>query len=252
MRRCDDIADDPALPAEVRRQKLDAWVDSFHSAEAGLPTDDPVLLALVDAQRRFSIPVGLLDQLAFGTAMDVEEGGDPNHPRRPIQYRSFQELERYCYNVASVVGLVCIHVFGYRDPAAERLAERLGLAFQLTNIIRDVKEDAALGRVYLPQEDFARFGLSPGELANNTDALKLRPLLALQAERAFENYRAGDDLLHLISEDSQPALWVLITIYRGLLEKIVRLNYDVFSRKISLTLTEKLRIFGKGFLKRIL
>ena len=130
MRRCDDIADDPALSARNRKQKLDAWLDAFHAAQAGHPTDDPVLLAVVDAQRRFGIPVGLLDQLAFGTAMDVEEENpDQNYPRHPIQYRNFQELERYCYNVASVVGLVCIHIFGYKDPSAEPLAERLGLAF---------------------------------------------------------------------------------------------------------------------------
>jgi 15-cis-phytoene synthase len=250
MRRCDDIADDPSLSARERKQRLDTWVDAFHAAAAGLPTDDPILLALVDAQRRFGIPVGLLDQLAFGTAMDVED--EQNSPRHPIQYGSFQDLERYCYNVASVVGLVCIHIFGYNNPSAERLAERLGLAFQLTNIIRDVKEDAALGRVYLPQEDLAQFGISPAELANMADAARLRPLLELEAQRAFENYTAGDELLHLISEDSQPALWVLINIYRGLLQKIVRLNYDVFTRKISLTLREKLTIFGKGFLKRIL
>jgi 15-cis-phytoene synthase len=252
MRRCDDIADDPSLSARDRRQRLDTWVDAFHSAVAGLPTDDPILLALVDAQRRFGVPVGLLDQLAFGTAMDVEEESEQNAPRHPIQYGSFQDLERYCYNVASVVGLVCIHIFGYSDPAAERLAERLGLAFQLTNIIRDVKEDAALGRVYLPQEDLAQFGISPADLSNVTDAARFRPLLELEAQRAFENYAAGDELLSLISEDSQPALWVLINIYRGLLQKIVRLNYDVFTRKVSLTLREKLTIFGKGFLKRIL
>jgi phytoene synthase len=252
MRHCDDIADDPSLSVNERRQKLDAWIDAFHAAEAGLPTDDPILLALVHAQRRYDIPVGLLDQLAFGTAMDVE-GQEPDSPapRHPIQYRSFQELERYCYNVASVVGLVCIRIFGYQDPAAENLAERLGLAFQLTNIIRDVKEDAALGRVYLPQDDLAQFGISPAELAGMSDSARLRPLLELEAQRAFENYCAGDQLLTLISEDSQPALWVLINIYRGLLQKIVRLNYDVFSRKISLSLREKLRIFAEGFLKRI-
>jgi 15-cis-phytoene synthase len=257
MRRCDDIADDPALSARDRKQKLDAWVDAFHAAEAGHPTDDPVLLAVVDAQRRFGIPVGLLDQLAFGTAMDVEEENqdqhkDQNYPRHPIQYRNFQELERYCYNVASVVGLVCIHIFGYKDAAAEPLAERLGLAFQLTNIIRDVKEDAVLGRVYLPQDDLAQFGIPAAELATMTDPTRLRSLLEFEAQRAFENYRAGDDLLHLISEDSQPALWVLINIYRSLLQKIVRLNYDVFTRKVSLTLREKLSIFAKGFLKRML
>lgn len=251
MRRCDDIADDPNLSAQVRKQKLDAWVDAFHAAEAGYPTDDPILLALVDARRRFSIPVGLLDQLAFGTAMDVEAPAEGNLPRYPIQYASFQDLRQYCYNVASVVGLVCIHVFGYTDPAAEGLAERLGLAFQLTNIIRDVQEDAALGRVYLPQEDLAHFGISPAELATITDPARLRPLLELEAQRAFENYAAGDQLLSLIAEDSQPALWVLISIYRSLLQKIVRLDYDVFTRRVSLTLREKLTIFGKGFIKRI-
>jgi 15-cis-phytoene synthase len=253
MRRCDDIADDPGLAARDRKQKLDAWLDAFHFAEAGHPTDDPVLLAVVDAQRRFSIPVGLLDQLAFGTAMDVgEENPDQNYPRHPIQYRNFQELERYCYNVASVVGLVCIHIFGYKDAASEPLAERLGLAFQLTNIIRDVKEDAVLGRVYLPQDDLAQFGIPAAELATMTDPARLRTLLEFEAQRAFENYHAGDELLSLISEDSQPALWVLINIYRSLLQKIVRLDYDVFTRKVSLTLREKLSIFGKGFLKRML
>ena len=252
MRRCDDIADDPSLTAADRRQRLDAWVDAFHAALSGLPTDDPILLALTDAQRRFSISVGLLDQLAFGTAMDTEEANaDPNIPTRPIQYGSFQELERYCYNVASVVGLVCVRIFGYSDPAAEPLAEKIGLAFQLTNIIRDVKEDADLGRVYLPEEYLTRFGLSSADLAPTPDPARIRPLLELEAQRAFENYRAADDLIPLIQEDSQPALWVLVTIYRSLLEKIVRLNYDVFTRRVSLSTREKLTILGKGFLQRI-
>ena len=256
MRRCDDIADDPTLSAADRRQRLDSWVDAFHAALSGLPTDDPILLALTDAQRRFAISVGLLDQLAFGTAMDTEEANpdpnaDPNIPSRPIQYGSFQELERYCYNVASVVGLVCIRIFGYGDPAAEPLAEKIGLAFQLTNIIRDVKEDADLGRVYLPEEDLTRFGLSSADLAPSPDPVRIRPLLELEAQRAFENYKAADDLIPLIQEDSQPALWVLITIYRSLLEKIIRLNYDVFTRRVSLTTSEKLIILGKGFMQRI-
>jgi phytoene synthase len=252
MRRCDDIADDPSLAATERRLRLDAWVDAFHSALAGLPTDDPILLAITDVQRRFAISVGLLDQLAFGTAMDTEEANpDSAVPSRRIQYRNFHELERYCYNVASVVGLVCIRIFGYNNPAAEPLAEKCGLAFQLTNIIRDVKEDADLGRVYLPEEDLARFGLSSADLSPSPDPARIRPLLELEAQRAFENYRAADDLIPLIQEDSQPALWVLVTIYRSLLEKIVRLNYDVFSRKVSLTTREKLTILGKGFLQRI-
>jgi phytoene synthase len=252
MRRCDDIADDPTLSAADRRQRLDAWVDAFHAALSGLPTDDPILLALTDAQRRFAISIGLLDQLAFGTAMDTEETNtDPSIPSRPVQYRSFQELERYCYNVASVVGLVCIRIFGYKDPAAEPLAEKIGLAFQLTNIIRDVKEDADLGRVYLPEDDLAQFGLTSADLAT-PDPARIRPLLELEAQRAFENYKAATALIPLIDEDSQPALWVLVTIYRSLLEKIVRLNYDVFTRRVSLTTREKLTILGKGFIQRLI
>jgi 15-cis-phytoene synthase len=253
MRRCDDIADDPSLPVRDRRQKLDVWLDAFHAAQAGHPTDDPILLALTDAQRRFGIPAGLLDALAFGTAMDVEEDSEqPTNSGLQVQYRSFEDLERYCYNVASVVGLVCIRIFGYNKPDAEPLAERCGLAFQLTNIIRDVKEDAALGRVYLPGKDLAEFGISATEIASTVDPARIRPLLALQAQRAFENYRAAEDLIPLIDEDSQPALWVLVTIYRGLLEKIVRLNYDVFSRRVSLSVWEKLKILSRGFLQRIL
>jgi len=253
MRRCDDIADDPSLPVRDRRQKLDVWLDAFHAAQAGHPTDDPILLALTDAQRRFGIPAGLLDALAFGTAMDVEEDSEqPTNSGLQVQYRSFEDLERYCYNVASVVGLVCIRIFGYNKPDAEPLAERCGLAFQLTNIIRDVKEDAALGRVYLPGKDLAEFSISATEIASTVDPARIRPLLALQAQRAFENYRAAEDLIPLIDEDSQPALWVLVTIYRGLLEKIVRLNYDVFARRVSLSVWEKLKILSRGFLQRIL
>jgi len=252
MRRCDDIADDPSLSVRDRRQRLDTWLNAFHAAQAGHPTDDPILLALTDAQRRYAIPAGLLDALAFGTAMDVDENVEESEaPGLQVQYRSFEELERYCYNVASVVGLVCIRIFGYNKPDAEPLAERCGLAFQITNIIRDVKEDAALGRVYLPGKDLAEFGISATEIASTVDPARIRPLLKLEAERAFENYKAAEELIPLIDEDSQPALWVLVTIYRSLLEKIVRLNYDVFTRKVSLSVWEKLRILSQGFLQRI-
>src|SRR5271169_200848 len=213
MRRCDDIADDESLSQYDRRQKLAAWLDGFHRAQSGLATDEPVLLALTDAQRRYNIRVGLLDQLAYGTAMDVEGGPNADEQRASetpvphtlsVHYRTFDDLYQYCYRVASVVGLVCIHVFGYRDPAAEPLAERLGLAFQLTNIIRDVKEDARAGRVYLPEEDLAKFGLSAAELLNAPDAARLRPLLAMEGDRAREFYQAGEQLIPYISEDSQP------------------------------------------------
>ncbi len=260
MRRCDDIADDESLSLYDRRQKLSAWLDAFHRAQSGHPTDEPVLLALTDVQRHYNIRVGLLDQLAYGTAMDVEGGpneiraGEPPVPLAlTVHYRTFDDLYQYCYRVASVVGLVCIHVFGYHDPAAEPLAERLGLAFQLTNIIRDVREDASVGRVYLPEEDLNKFGISLSALESVSDPAIFRPLLAMEADRAREYYRAGEELIPLIDEDSQPALWVLMSIYRRLLDKIAQREYDVFTgnEKVSLTVREKLGILAKGFVKRL-
>ena len=262
MRRCDDITDDPGLPLMERRVKLAAWVESFHQAASGVGTDDPVLLALADTQRRYKIPVELLDHLAFGTEMDLQEqmetGKTPsfNAEAINIHYRKFDDLYLYCYRVASVVGLVCIRIFGYRDPRAEALAERVGIAFQLTNIIRDVKEDAAMGRVYLPGEDLAKFNLLPidfrtGDTKTEAGLARFRPLLEMEAERARKFYCAAEDLLPLIDEDSQPALWTLVTVYRSLLEKIARGKYDVFTGKVRLTTFEKLVILSKGMLRRL-
>lgn len=252
MRRCDDITDDPSLPPADRHARLLDWLDRVHRALAGYPTDDPVLLALTDAHRCYQIPVGLLDQLAYGTGADLDLA--PTAPGQPLiaRYKTFEDLRQYCYGVASVVGLVCIRIFGYRDPAAEPLAERCGLAFQLTNIIRDVKEDAAMGRVYLPQQDLEKFGLSATDVGATSDVARFRPLLATEADRAREFYRAGDELIPLVDDDSQPGLWVLVTIYRQLLEKIAARQYDVFTEKVSLTAWEKLKILSKGVLKRLI
>ena len=253
MRRCDDIADDSTLSLDQRRSRLAEWLDRVHRALASQPTDDPVLLALAHAQRRYQIPLGLLDQLAFGTSADLDVEAPLSDPRDPLtaRYQTFEELRRYCYGVASVVGLICIRIFGYRDPAAESLAERCGLAFQLTNIIRDVKEDVAMGRVYLPAEDLAQYGLTAADLAS-PDLARLRPLLAMAADRARECYGAGEELIPLVNEDSQPALWVLITIYRRLLEKIALRQYDVLSERVRLSVYEKVTILGKGVARRML
>jgi phytoene synthase len=131
------------------------------------------------------------------------------------------------------------------------LAEHCGLAFQLTNIIRDVKEDVGMGRLYFPEEDLVEFGLSPSDFAA-PDPSRIAPLLAKYADRAREGYRAGEELIPLVNEDSQPALWVLITIYRRLLEKIAARQYDVFRERVSLSVREKLTVLGKGYVKRLL
>jgi len=251
MRRCDDITDDTSLSLHERRTKLAEWLNAVHRALAGEPTDEPLLLALTDTQRRYQIPIGLLDQLAYGTAADLDQEPPSTPATGPaVRYRTFDELQQYCYGVAAVVGLVCIRIFGYRDPAAEPLAERCGIAFQLTNIIRDLKEDAAMGRIYFPDEDLARFHLSAADFAA-PQADRTRPLLAFEADRAREFYKSGDELIAYLSEDSQPALWTLIAIYRRLLEKIAAREYDVVSGRIRLSTLEKLRILAKGFVQRL-
>ncbi len=260
MRRCDDIADDGSLPVRDRRLRLADWLDAMHRALEGRPTDDPVLLALADSQRRYQIPVDLLDQLAYGTAMDLQQEEEEDEPLfaragsgtagAAVRYQTIEDLYQYCYHVASVVGLVCIKVFGYRDPRAETLAEQCGLAFQLTNIVRDVKEDAAMDRVYLPQQDLDKFGLSASDLREEVDVTRIGPLLAMEADRAREFYRSGEELIALVDEDSQPGLWVLVTIYRALLEKIALRQYDVFSERVRLTFWEKFKILTKGFVQR--
>jgi 15-cis-phytoene synthase len=245
MRHADDITDDRSIPNDDRRQRLATWLADAQNYFAGNVSDDPVLYALADAQQRFRIPADLFEQLVAGTAMDLD-------PQSYSRFPTFNDLYRYCYYVASVVGLVCIHIFGYREAKAENLAERLGIAFQLTNIVRDVKEDFSLGRVYIPQEDFARLGVSDASAPSSTEEKKKwETLLGFQAERAREYYRAATELLPLTDADSRPALWALVTIYRSLLEKIALNEYDVFSKRIRLTFWEKMSVLAKAWYARI-
>jgi phytoene synthase len=154
MRRADDISDDESKPIEARRAEMDRWLQRLarlaHPIAAPVNTShDPVFLALGDTQRASTSPTSLLEELVAGTTMDLEPRA-PNEESQPQTYATFDDLYRYCYLVASVVGLVCIRIFGYTDPRAEKLAEETGVAFQLTNILRDVKEDAERNRIYSP------------------------------------------------------------------------------------------------------
>ena len=266
MRHADDIADDGSRSVPERKFALSTWLAEWHSVSGGTPTTDPVFFALADAQRRFKIPNDLLDKLVAGTAMDLEAVHEEREYFHPSQasgtavktvapYRTYNDLYQYCYYVASVVGLVCIRVYGYTEPRAEILAEKCGVAFQLTNIIRDVKEDAHMGRLYLPEEDILRFGLTPEDFVMNgstqLDLARVAPLLEFQAQRARELYQAADELLPLLDHDSRPAFWVMATIYRRLLEKIAKQQYDVFKGRIRLSAPEKLAILSKGIIQSI-
>lgn len=249
MRRTDDLADDESLPRKERRIRLDAWLAEWRDACQGGETADPVFLAVRDATQRFSIPFSLLDELIDGVAMDLK----PATSDAPDTYATFADLYRYCYLVASVVGLVCIRIFGYRESRAEKLAEETGIAFQLTNILRDVVEDAERNRVYLPLEDLAAHGVSLDSLLHRTPGTpptaQERALLKEIASRAENFYRSAQELMPLIDRESRPALWVLVAIYHALLKRIERADYDVFSRRASVPMAQKLGILVVGLVR---
>src|SRR3569833_2966942 len=246
MRKADDLSDDESISREARRHNLEQWQSAWHSAAAGFPTDDPVFIAVRDAIQKYSIPLTLLDELIAGTTSDLKA----NPHDTPDTYTTFADLYRYCYLVASVVGLVCIRIFGYTDPAAEKFAEETGVAFQLTNILRDVAEDAERGRVYLPLDDLAAHNITLDSLlhrpAGSAPTQNERALLADIGHRAENYYASSNKLLPLINPESRPAMWVLVKIYRGLLKRIRRAEYDVFSRRISVPTFQKLEILAVG------
>ena len=245
MRHADDISDDETLSLDERRIKMRVWLDEWHLASQGESTRNPVFLALSDAQARFRIPGELLDQLVEGTTMDLRRAGSPD----PYDtYATFEDLYRYCYLVASVVGLVCIRIFGYSDPRAEKLAEETGIAFQLTNILRDVREDVERKRVYLPLDEMRRHGVSVEDLAALPAHLtpNQRDLFTSMAARAEHYYASGFALLPLIDADSRPALWVLITIYHRLLRRISHNGYEGFARRAAVPTITKFSILLRG------
>lgn len=255
MRHADDISDEPGIDPQLKRQKLSEWLDSAKSVFDGKATDDPVLMALGDAQKKFKISPELFEKLVYGTSLDLDiPSASAESPA--ILCNTFEDLKQYCYYVASVVGLVCIRIFGYQDAKAEFLAEDCGLAFQLTNIIRDIKEDASMGRIYIPAEDLTRSNLTAanfalGALQTPTQVQQLRPALEYEADRARKYYESAKWLMELIDEDSRAALWVLVEIYSRLLQKIAARNYDVLTERVRLTLWEKLKVLSRGFLLRI-
>jgi phytoene synthase len=222
MRKADDLSDDESVSREERRRWIDAWLKEWHAVTRGAETTDPVFIAVRDAIRRFNIPLSLLDELVAGTTMDLEQTGD-----KVDTYATFADLYRYCY-----------------------LAEETGIAFQLTNILRDVTEDAERNRVYLPLDALAQHNVPlesvlhrpPGAPPTTNE----RTLLAELAQQAENYYASAKKLLPLIDKESRPALWVLVSIYHGLLKRIRHANYDVFSRRASVPTAHKLAILGVG------
>jgi phytoene synthase len=231
MRYCDDLSDEAGATAA----KIEQWRTALTNALAGHPGRHSMWPAFLDSVRRFRIPHQYFYDMIDGVLSDIT----------PRKMATFQELYQYCYRVASVVGLTTVHIFGFEDPKALDLAEKCGIAFQLTNILRDVREDEELGRQYLPMEDLERFAVT--SLSEPSD--NFRRLMEFEATRARAYYDESAPLLQLVHKRSRASLWALITIYSRLLERIRKSNYDVLSRRISLSTAQKSWIVLQAFVR---
>jgi squalene synthase HpnC/squalene synthase HpnD len=228
MRLVDDVSDTVGSIGDKQRG-LARWRAALDAAVAGNVSGHPILPAFADTIERFQIPPRYFHDLISGAEMDLTVS----------DYPTFERLREYCYRVAGTVGLTCLHVFGFDHPHAPDLAEKLGIAFQLTNILRDAPKDYEIGRVYLPQEDLAHFGLRPEQLASGPPTLEMSKLFAFEAARARSFYREGVELIARVHPDSRSALWALVRIYSGLLRRIEDRGYDVFSERVRLSTPEK-------------
>jgi 15-cis-phytoene synthase len=234
MRYCDDLSDEPG----ASREPLERWRCALVDALGGKFDTYPAWPAFYDTVQRYRIPHEYFFQMIEGVMSDLE-------PRR---FASFDELYRYCYQVASVVGLSTIHVFGFDSAGALPLAEKCGVAFQLTNILRDIGEDAARGRIYLPAEDLKRFGVSPADLEGNPRTPEFLQLMQFEAGRARSYYNESQPLVDMVHKRSRPGLRALIGIYSRLLDRIQERNFDVFSQRVSLSAAEKCWIVLRSWL----
>jgi squalene synthase HpnC/squalene synthase HpnD len=228
MRLVDDESD--TLGSTLNKQRgLANWRTALDAAVAGDVSGHPILPAFADTIARFEIPARYFHDLISGAEMDLTVG----------EYATFDRLREYCYRVAGTVGLTCLHVFGFDDPHAPDLAEKLGIAFQLTNILRDIPKDYEMGRVYLPLEDLAQFGVRPESLARGPLTPEIQRLLEFETARAWNYYREGVELIPFVHADARAALWALARIYSSLLRRIETRGYDVFSERVRLSAPEK-------------
>ena len=230
----DDIADDEAIrePALLLRR----WREELDRVYAGVPTR-ALSRALADSARRFKIPRELFEEIINGVEMDLSRK----------RYQSWEDLRPYCYRVASALGLICIEIFGYRNPSAKSYAENLGLALQLTNIVRDVGEDAARGRIYLPLEDLARFNVSEDEILGGVYSPNFVSLMDFEAKRAQELYAKAQSALAPEDRATLLTAEAMRLIYAALLERIIKSNYRVLDRRHSLSAPHKLYLVGRAW-----
>jgi 15-cis-phytoene synthase len=238
MRYSDDISDEAALSA-TKHELLPRWRAALDRAFEGDYGSDRILPAFHDVVNRYQIPQRFFHELIDGAEMDLSK----------TRYETFEDLRQYCYRVASVVGLVCLHVWGFSGGESAYVpAEACGVAFQLTNVLRDVKEDAERGRIYLPQEDLRRFGVTEEDLLGGVFDDRFHALMKFEAERAREYYQNALSLIPLIDSGSRPTFIIMFRIYRGLLERIEKQDYNVFASRARLSAARKAGIVAKAWL----
>ena len=235
-REVDDVVDE-CSDADLARATLAWWRQEIAGTFAGA-AQHPVAKALIPVVRQFDLPQARFHEIIDGMAMDLQYN----------RYPDFATLQSYCYRVAGVVGLMAVQIFGYRDPATLRYAENLGTAFQLTNIIRDVGEDARRDRVYLPLDELARFGVAASDIVHLRETDSFRRLIEFQIDRAREYYqRAFADLPRQDRKSQRPGL-VMAAIYRTVLDEIYAGGCKVLNQRTSLTPVRKLWIAWKTWL----
>jgi len=254
MRWTDDLADAEELPVGIREVAIHQWREhvraALQSSRLTVPAEDSVqnlfeplslmstrlidthiLTAVVDVVRRYQIPERYLFDVIDGVESDLESRC----------FETFAQLENYCYHVAGAVGLCCIHIWGFEGAHAEPLAIDCGTAFQLTNVLRDLSEDASRGRVYLPQEDLDRFGYTVEDLRSGTRNAAFEALMKFQVARAKEYYDRSAGLTACLSAPGRRIYSAMRDIYGGLLKEIERRRYDVFTQRVRLSGFQKLK-----------
>jgi 15-cis-phytoene synthase len=238
VRYADEIVDDldSTLDRPAQAAALRAWGERFFAGLHGAPVDDPVLPAVLHTVRAFALDVADFERFLDSMAMDLTVDG----------YRTYQDLCRYMEGSAAVIGTMMAPILESADPpAAREHARQLGLAFQLTNFLRDIAEDLQRGRVYLPAEDLARFGVGRAELAAAQASPRVAELLAFEVERARGHYRAAEPGIELLAPSSRPCVRVAFQLYGGILDEVERAGYQVLDRRVRVPRHRRLSVAGR-------
>jgi phytoene synthase len=239
-REVDDVADEDSVPVEKRRIQLSAWREDIRRACANEVPQYPVNQELLPVIQRFKLPFALFGELIQGCEMDLEK----------FRYANHAELELYCHRVASVVGLLSIEIFGYQKAACHDYAIQLGQALQLTNILRDVKNDAARGRIYLPLSELKKFSVTEEEILRSDYSNRYRDLAASVAAKAHRHYQNARELLPAEDRRAMVAAELMGSVYWQLLQKLEANQFNVFSENpVRLTKVQKLKLIFRSWLR---